>query len=642
MLSKRQKKLLTALRTQETWVKSTALASALAVTTRTVRNDVNSINCIHPGLVESSASGYRLALEAKLPSSVFASDKFAGPEERTTFLLSRLLTAHEQVSLYDLADDLYVSYQTIEKDVRNLERELENAGLRLNKRAEMAHVEGPERNRRRMLSQLVYNELNENFHAMTTFLCYFEEVELYRLKTLLQEVLCEKQLSASEYVLNSLALHTAIAIHRIRGNRIIDSGEYTQSSLVGCWEFELAQKIASRIGKEFSLTMPQEEVINLAYHMLGKVKADYSGFSVDTISQVMDESIIALARELLDEVNTAYDLVLYNDSTFVRFLVHIHDMLVRLRNHQSMYNPMKERFKSTYPMIYDIAVFMAGRIHEKLGYEINEDEIAYLAVHIGAGLEHLKALESNEGKVRTLLVCPQYLASVDTIRQALARRVGDDIVITEVHTSVLRDYTEVPTDLIITTVDLSSSAKSDEQQLVMVNPFLKCVDLLRVEDALERLRRERTRREFVKNALSWFREELFFRNPGCGNEWECIDFICERLQQLGYADGHFVKQVCKREKLSSTSYGGGFAIPHSVEMDALGTCISVVLLDKPIPWGEFSASIVFLFAISQDNRKDFLQFYETLAGLFAKPENLVQLTGLRDFHTFIKALSHLI
>lgn len=642
MLTKRQKKLLSLLKDEPAWQKSTVLAAKLNVTTRTVRNDVNVVNYEHEGLIESSSLGYRISPSAELPDSFYNSSRYSGPEERITYLLSSLLTAEGEVDLYDLADDLYVSYQTIDKDAKQLEKELDKYGLTLQKKASIASVAGSESNRRRMLSRLVYSELNENLHEMTTYRGYLEDAELYTIKKLLMEVFTENGISTNEYTLNSLMLHIAIAINRIRTGSIINDEEYSRTSIDGYEEYLLAKKIAARVEQQFGVDIPLEEVCSIAYHLLGKTKADYSGFSIDTIHQVMDESFISLAKELLADVKEAYDIDIYSDSTFIRYLVHIRDLVIRARNGQSIQNPMKERFKNAYPMIYDIAVFVAQRIREKLGYQIGEDEIAYLAIHIGAGLEHNRIKEGYEGRAKTLIVCPQYPASREFIEAALAKRVGDSVYVMGTNNTLLPDYAVTGADMILTTIELPPSSKAPNQEVVLINPFPKGEDFVRIEAALENLRRRKMRTEFAQNALNWFDEKLYFTNQNCENEWDVIEYIGARLRQQGYVDDEFIAHVRKREQLSSTTYGGGFAIPHSVEMDAGKTCIAVMQCPKPIRWGEFTVSIVFLFAINKNNRKGFIDFYETLATLFLKPENLEQLHNAEDFKGFIQRLGDLL
>ena len=51
-----------------------------------------------------------------------------------------------------------------------------------------------------------------------------------------------------------------------------------------------------------------------------------------------------------------------------------------------------------------------------------------------------------------------------------------------------------------------------------------------------------------------------------------------------------------------SAFGGEFAIPHSMHMDASATAIGVLVTEKPIPWGTSLVRLVLLFALSPDGR----------------------------------------
>ena len=56
-------------------------------------------------------------------------------------------------------------------------------------------------------------------------------------------------------------------------------------------------------------------------------------------------------------------------------------------------------------LIYDISVSLAATIKEKTGISINDDEIAYIAFHLGSALEAQKSLTE---KITVALYCPSY------------------------------------------------------------------------------------------------------------------------------------------------------------------------------------------------------------------------------------------
>lgn len=640
MLIKRQKRLLVILQKMDYWCKSSLLAEKLEVTTRTIRNDVSGVNCEYPDLIESSSSGYRLNPGISLPAELFATDKYAGKEERIPYLLSRFLVAHEEINLYDIADELFVSYQTIEKDIREMELQLNNFGLHIHKKAEWLRVDGSEHNRRKLLSHLVYRELNNNLYDLINYSKEgFQDIELNTIKCILCDTMKKNGISANEFTINAIVLHLSISIRRIQENQIIGAEAYEQASLEKHEEFIFAKQVAEEIRQKLGVAFPLEEVCYLAHHMIGKIKPQLNGITLENLRKYIDGHYVDIATNLLTEVREAYGLDLYSKEgdTFIHFAFHIRYLIIRMRNGLKMKNPMEDWIKKEYPLIYEIAVFMAGMLSEMLKKNVCEEEIAFLAIYVGAFLEN-KHNQADPSKVKTLLVCPQYLTIQSTILSTLDKQMGHILDFANESGKIESDYSGQDVDLILSTIPLGSSKKASSQELVVISPFPKQEDFHKINGAVERIQQHKSKRKFADTTLSWFRKDIFFTSEGCDDEWDAIRKMGQHMQQLGYVGENFVQQVIRREMLSSTTYGDGFAIPHSTEMNANTTCIAVMMCKTPIKWGAFKVSMVFLIAIKLEDRHSFTTFYDLLAGLFNRQDNLEKLYNATDYDDFINRL----
>jgi lichenan operon transcriptional antiterminator len=641
MLSKRQKNLISILRDANNWRNSAFLAKELKVTRRTVRNDVSAINYEYPGLIESSNIGYHIPSSAVLPRGLFAADKYSGKDERANYLLSKLLTAKNGLNIYDLADDLFVSHPTIEKDIRQTADKLAEFQLKLTKKDTRVYVCGSEYNRRKMLNNLVYTELNGNLYELINYYRgFYEDVELYTVKRILCEVLTKNNVGADEYSINAIVLHIGIAANRVRNNQIISDEVCELLPWDQCEERKIAEQVAERMGRELKVTFPPEEVYSLAYNMMGKTKVQPNDISSSNLLESVGQDYIEIAKNLLNDVKIAYGLDLYDekDDTFVRFAFHVRDMIIRMRSNLTIKNPLVGKLKNNYPMIYEIGIYIAGQLCDRLRKHASEEEISFLAIHVGALLENTHNKQTGLYRIPTLLVCPQYVTIQSSILSSLKKRMHDELNIVGVAETIEPDYSERGVEMILTTVNLSSAAKASWQEFVAIKPFPDTSDYHKIEDVVERIRRRKKQEEFAKTTRSWFHKNLFFIDIDCKNEWDAIELMGVRMHELGYVREDFTKEVIRREKLSSTTYGGRFAIPHSMEMNAYISCIAVMVCKKPLKWGEFTVSMVFLIAINQGNRHSFAQFYDTLAGLFIQEANLNSLFESRNYDDFIEEL----
>jgi len=635
MLSNRQKNIVSILEQEQDWIKGATLSAKINVTPRTLRNDINSINYQYNNLIESSGMGYRFRPEMTLPPSFYASNKFAGKEERISYVTSRLLISEHPLDLYDLSEELFVSLQTLEKDMRLIEVSLQEQGLKLEKKASEVSVSGSEQNRRKTLCGLVYHELNEKFHDLATYREYFEDIELYSIKTMLYQIMEAHKINANEYSINAIVLHIGISISRVKNNKIIDKSYSAQTNLKDHTDFALAEEIAGRIQKEFHVDLPAEEVYYLAFILIGKMKPDYSHVNRDNIEMVAEREYIMMVQEILDEINDTYGLCLYGNEVFVRFVIHVKDLLIRVKNNFHTKNPLNESMKLTYPLIYDLAVFIAEKLHKKTGYGISEDEIGYLAIHVGACLES----NNRSDKIKTLLLCPQYYNIHNSIAAGIMKKSGDVIQIIGVESRLKEEDITEEVKLIISTSPIHIEKDMFSGEFITIHPFLRDTDFKKIDEAVKRIKQSELKKNYLYIARNSFQKELFFLVDRCENEWAAIEFLSKQMQEKGYVTENFFSDVKKREELSSTTYGGNFSIPHSTEMNAQRTGIGVMISANPIPWGEFKVSLVLLIGVNQKDAKYFADFYEELIGILLKEENIQNIVKSSSYETFIDRIS---
>ena len=68
------------------------------------------------------------------------------------------------------------------------------------------------------------------------------------------------------------------------------------------------------------------------------------------------------------------------------------------------------------------------------------------------------------------------------------------------------------------------------------------------------------------------------------NKNQVLSLLCRRLEEKGYVDPAFEKQVYRREEAAATAFQN-IAIPHSVQMDAI-KLVSLLLFPRQESAGE--------------------------------------------------------
>ena len=117
---------------------------------------------------------------------------------------------------------------------------------------------------------------------------------------------------------------------------------------------------------------------------------------------------------------------------------------------------------------------------------IIDDEIAYIAFHIGNYLEEQQAAKSH---IRIVLNCPTYYDMSTTLKQKLMERFHNDIIIANI-TSNEPQLSESldDADLILSTIPLQGAIHVPS---ITINPFLTSTDAGIIERTIAQLKETR-------------------------------------------------------------------------------------------------------------------------------------------------------
>ena len=107
-------------------------------------------------------------------------------------------------------------------------------------------------------------------------------------------------------------------------------------------------------------------------------------------------------------------------------------------------------------MIFEVAVYIANGLHESLGIPLLDDEIAYIAMHVGGRLERSRRADQ---LLTATIVCPGYYELHELLRSSVDRSLGQAIEVVGVETRVDPDWASIQTDLVLTTIDPAAVAR---------------------------------------------------------------------------------------------------------------------------------------------------------------------------------------
>jgi len=621
------------------WVTATELADQLGVTTRSVRSYVTAAKAAaHPlPIITASTSGYRLNREAyaTFASGVRAKDSdFDTPQDRVHHLVRRLTEAPQGLDIHELADSLFVSDSTIESDLRKVKALGEDAGVSLARHGSVVSLTGSESDHRRLLSKLFHSESAQGFLELENVQREFGSDDLGPFKTDLIGMLDDQGYYVNEYGVNSVLLHVAIAVDRV----LRDTRPVTNPPLPRDPEKEpVTYGLAILISTHFDVQLNDTDLDYLAKLLTTRVITPGQGQPVqEVLDNYVDPTNLELVRTVVAQVSEEYLVDLNDEAFMVRLALHLGNLVSRAQDNTFSRNPLVRSIKTSYPMIYDVAVFMASQIQRAKSITMNDDEISYIALHLGSFLERQSRREE---RLTVAIVCPGYYDMHTILRERIESALGAELSVEVVVTRTDVDWLDFSTDLVLTTI----TGKGVSERVVVIQPFLTDGDIDNIRRAITRVRRHRRRAQIKDDLLLYFSDGLFLRNQQAASEVEMIRTLGALMVERGVIDESYVEGAVERELMSSTAFTDTIAVPHAMVMSASKTSIAIAVNETPMQWGDNRVNVIALIAFSSSGRSSFQEVFDQFVEVFADRGDVLELIKRStDFATFIEELVHII
>lgn len=621
----------------EEWINAVSLANAMGVSERSIKNYISEINSLEKNLICSSRKGYRID---SIRGKAFIQDKGRNipqsSHERVNYIITRILSNDadqgSMTDLYDIADEIYVSFETIKKDMYKVRKKFFEFDLYLTTTNSVVMVEGNELDKRKALSNVLYEEFTDHVMSIDVIKNIYPWYNLELLQRIIETNCEEYHYFINEYALINLILDIVIGIDRMKKERTFENGK-RDDKRIGIREQELARNIATEIEKNFYVTYSETEFEELTIILLSHLmKMDFKAINKENLENIVGTECVAIVNQLNDLLKNTYFVDIDNADFIIKFTLHIKNMLIRLRNGYKTKNPLVNHIKNTCPLIFECAVEVSNKIHELTNFDLSEDEIGYIALHIGGNLETQK---SKRKVISCVILFPQYYDFSNKMMEELKSHYQEQLEIKTVITSLDEIKMLDKTDLIISTIPIMELVR---METVIVTPFLNEKDYKDIRYMIDKIILRKKKARLKQHLMQISNPEFFYKNKEFQGKEDAILFMADIMKKEGYVNENFDKEIFEREKQASTAFEH-IAVPHSMHMNANKTGMFVLLNEKkPIIWNENPVSIVMMFAISREERAIFHDVYDNLIVLLLDKSNAVKVAESVAYIDFIEAV----
>lgn len=630
MLTKRQNMIMTIMNNQKDWIVGKDLAKLLNVSDRTIRNDIAAINEFYADtMIESNIrKGYRI--QGEKVKRFIEETKKEIPEtgEERRWLILKTLVEHNQVNIYQLADQMCISEFSLENDMNKIRKLLDNyQGLKVIRQSNMLQLSGGEREKRHLYEELISYKISGNLWNLNKVAENFMRFDLLKVKELLKDIFEEFHYQMNEVRIPTLLIHVGVILERNFACHFLKEDEEQQGKY-GREEYEISRHFFEKIGARLSLQVREAEICDFAIYLEhGKRK----GYCEEEQLQGLASDLV---QHIIVEIREHFDIDFSEDCEFRLGLeVHTVSLLKRHYTNVEIDHTCLEEVKRKYPLIFEMGVWVCKIMEEHLNIIISENEISFIALHLGSAYERANLRR----KYRCLLICPHNQTVKDLCIQKIVNRFQDRMEIvgcmSYFEESLIR---EKNLDLILTTQPVAHALDIETTEISM---FFAHTDEAAVFQTLNRLDQIRYRNNFQFFILNLIREEFFTANMAVEEPEKIISDMCDKLYARGYVKENFKEGVLKRERLSPTSFFHGFAIPHNMShQETIHSAISTAILKQPVQWGSYEVRFVLLLAITEENRNFLKIFFDWLDDIVSNPEKFARLLEVQDYQSFVNTL----
>ncbi|OLU39479.1 BglG family transcription antiterminator [Ileibacterium valens] len=586
------------------------LAKKLGLSERTIRNYIYELNGNNPW-ISTSKNGISASisdLKAHLQTGDDQSDLIAqNPAQRSSYLIKLLLLRKQNPLASEICESLFISDSTLKADLIRLNREYSDTGIRFRMRKGRLEYTGEEKNIRKVIRSMIRQETQDHYRYMEMLREMFGNEMVSSIHTIWSDLLSRWSADKNELLLANLIFHTTMIVSYSKTIEKLPELNMQPASM----HEELCQKLE----QNFAILISDVDKRKLEMLCLQCTHAEH-----------ISKPVVEYCLRVKERLEKDYFITFSEESFVSMFESHVEVLLSRVTRNERSENPLTKSIRMASPVIYEMAISAADEFYQTFGVILDEGEIAFFALHIGAHVEFASNLPD------IYLLCPFYHNLQEQFESRIRNHFQGQACIQRCKTDSLPDS---PLVLVVSALPLESM--NYPFFYTQISPFVSEHDLQNISEHLDKLKRAIASQKRKEQLEELFFDECFEIEPEGKSPQEILKAMSLRLAKLNLAPGKLMESVLERESLCSTAYEG-FAIPHPLHPCAFRPSISVALFPDGFNWNGTIIYCVFLMSLRNDDLSLFREVYEPLINLLVHPGLPEILSKSKNLESFKKTV----
>lgn len=602
-----------------------SLAAKLDVSQKTIRNDIKELNCLLGGYacISNNKGTCKLIVFApkgftEIRNKIYKQeDLFNSSHTRMAYMFWQLMHAEEPYLTDDLSEEMKVARTTTIGDLNRLRKAIEKYDLKIKGKANTGlALCGDEFNIRLFILENIYEQLYLNFPLGQTI-----REKLYDF---------QERLSMDALGFGFFYRFFVVMIQRMESGHTIKKLKPKYEELYESSAYMIVDEFLNEIEQVKGYKISKEERLFLSISVAGMRTPANTAEIEQKIS--ISEGVADLIIEILDRIKAELNVTVVANELFDDFVYHVFFMINRLKYGFHIYNPMVDDFKNKYSVAYKMAEIAKGVLEERIGIEMTEDEMGFLAAYFGA---FLLEQEPEEKRCKIAIVCGSGKIIGRLIENQL-KKVFDVEPEFEFFYGIFDENRKDDFDYIVTTTELHMDTKTP---VVFMDEVFDREYIQRKFENMRYLSEAgRTIRKGIDSLfMNLLDETRFFVLDQESSYDENVDRMARALTNQGELDAGFAQRVREREKYSTMVLDQNIAFPHTKNMLSKLTLAMGVFPDmlKDDKYGNIRIIILLGIPESMEDDTVLVRLYDDILSIGKKSDVIPKIQKMESYREFL-------